>query len=170
MTTIKGEVGNLGDASWSQAERLIKNLDNRSSDFRVKPKTATGWADYDSCFVITENTVESGTSKIVFTVDLKQSFFVHAVILAENDTNIGLDPENLRKNTFGPYEIHIGDSNIWSVNPKCADGPFLDPSDPASMKMESNAKEYYRHGQEKFCNMEGQYVTISATLSQATAP
>ena len=62
---------------------------------------------------------------------------------------------------FGPYDIHIGNKSSWQENPKCANGPFMDPSDEKN-KIEGSWKQ----GRETWCNMEGQFLTINAKLSE----
>lgn len=107
-------------------------MGSRTNDISGKPVTATGKVGsgkdgYHSCFVITEDTIDSASKKIVITIDLKKSYFVHAILLVEYKGNY-----NSNKNTFGPYDLHIGDNASWLENPKCANGPFMDPNDPKS--------------------------------------
>ena len=47
----------------------------------------------------------------------------------------------------------------------------MDPTDTNSLKVNTfDGDTVYKHGMEKFCNMQGQYVTIDATLTQAQSP
>ena len=64
-------------------------------------------------------------------------------------------------------EIYIGDSLNWSENPKCANGPFLDPDDP-NIWIASNVVggNLWPNGIEAWCNMEGRYMTIVADYNK----
>ena len=83
-TSIYAEVGNTSDSSWNDIGRLITNLDNRSIAHDARPMTSTGFASYNSCFEISNDTVEAASNRIAFTVDLKKSYFIHAILLVES--------------------------------------------------------------------------------------
>ena len=68
-----------------ELKNLITNLDSRSSSNAIKPRIKNGWATHDSCFRIDYSMVEN--NKIAFTIDLKDTFFIHAILLVEDITN-----------------------------------------------------------------------------------
>ena len=71
--------------------------------------------------------------------------------------------------------MHIGNNADHSLNPKCGGGPFMRPSDPLSYVNVSYPGDaihpgytgtMWKFGHEAWCNMEGQYLTIVADLTQ----
>ena len=124
-----------------ELKNLITNLDSRSSSSANKPWGKNGWATHDSCFRIDYSMVEN--NKIAFTIDLKDTFFIHAILLVEDVTNT----------LYFKHTIFIGIETKYQDNPKCL---ITDP----------DAKD--KHGQETFCNMEGQYITFEFDMTALT--
>ena len=63
------------------------------------------------------------TNTLVFTVNLKDKYFVHAILLVQSEG---------QSESFGNYNVYIGDNSDYLKNSKCSGGPFLDPSDSNS--------------------------------------
>ena len=92
---------------------------------------------------------------MVFRVDLLETYFVHAILLVQSISDV---------KGFGDYKIHVGDSaEDKNQNALCADGPYLNPSDPESYE-NNDSTNPFRYGKEIWCNREGRYIFFQADM------
>lgn len=120
--------------------------------------------------------------KFIFGLNFGEPVFQHAIYL-QQDLNGGraweswegedyFDPTILLQN----FEIHIGNNEDYTQNPKCAGGPFMRIDDVESYFYDQQAANLgygngpgtgfvWKYGLEQFCNMEGQFMHIVADLS-----
>ena len=101
IATIERTFGNPNSPKWGNLPNLITNLDSRSNTRSAGYiYTPPGFATYNSCFEIDNGVVDTGDMLIRFTIDLKKPFFIHAVLLVEDEETS--DPP------FSPHGYVIG--------------------------------------------------------------
>ena len=105
--------------------------------------------------------------------------FQHAVLIVanvESHTAGVIKPKQIEEIdpiTWGPdykyhvqnVEIYIGNSPNFLENPKCPGGPFMVRDDPLSYTDTEKHENVWRHGEEAWCNLEGQYTHIVANYA-----
>ena len=67
--------------------------------------------------------------------DFSESVFIHAIVHAQDQLSSWYAYESglsFLKKFYQNYEIFIGNNSSFSLNQKCAGGPFLDPNDSAT--------------------------------------
>ena len=115
--TIKAEV--MTDLSyWDDLNLLIDEpgLGNSRHDYLPRINAQNERATKSQCFVIPKELYEATGGKITFTVDLGDSFFIHALVLVQSWDEY----------SFGPYEVYVGDDSDFKMNSKCPGGPHQD--------------------------------------------
>ena len=93
--------------------------------------------------------------------------FIHCV-LAVSDIyrDTALTPAQLLTQNV---EIYIGNDPDYTMNQKCAGGPFMVVGDTnwyTTGSTGNNSGNEWNYGLEVWCNLEGQYVTIVSDMSQ----
>ena len=64
--------------------------------------------------------------------------------------------------------IYIGDDPDYTKNPQCPGGPFMQTNDPkffSTITLSSISEQFWNYGAEIWCNLEGQYISIVADLT-----
>ena len=170
--------------SGSEAINLITNLEHRSSNSDQYAITVSDpWTRLTdkSCFEVDYTTIKSQGNKMIIGFDFTESVFIHAVLHTQSEGSLpyssSYGPSSL-KHFYQNYEVYIGDHSIYSYNQKCAGGPFLDPSNPTTFKLDWRAFYYaedpfsvgqgmvWPFGKENWCNLEGRYLFMVADMSQ----
>ena len=108
------------DNNWS-IENLIRDLSSRQANsyklaFVGNEKQAqNGDPHYKNCYRTTRNNIVAAdpTLKAVITVDLKQSYFIHAVLVVEDISSVD------DKDMMTSYKIYIGDAASYTDNLEC---------------------------------------------------
>ena len=110
------------DANWA-ATNLITNFTSRTAGNNDNPLIdwAGNKATWNSCFKTGAAQLSVEGNKLVINVDLKKSYFQHAVLVVQDLFNGWQVTEmNDPNKFFQNYEIYIGDSPNYADNPKCA--------------------------------------------------
>jgi len=122
---------------------------------------------HKSCFMTGQAQLSSNGHKLEITINLGAVYFLHSILVVQ-DLWDGWHIDDMKDplKYFQNFEIHIGSSSNYALNPKCADGPFLQTSDPKSYvnysfygsstgKSWYNTVSMWKFGHEAWCNMEG---------------
>ena len=98
------------DAQWDGVNSIINDPSKGNSNTSTGPvKDATGQTDSDQCWTFNQDLVKN-TNTLVFSVNLKNKYFIHAVLLVQSEG---------QSESFGNYKVYIGDNSDYLKNTGC---------------------------------------------------
>ena len=104
-------------------------------------------------------------------LDLKQSYFQHAILILDDHFGDPMQISSLgsKSNLLQKLQVYVGDDpNDYLQNNLCPGGPYLDREDQSNWVNDPNNNfndEVWKYGAEIWCNKEGRYTHIIADLT-----